>query len=154
MQFLIFSCVICISSASLNPMFCTMKTKFQNLETDVKSVFESIKEDISTVTDQFRSKVSSLLSHDRDVERTHNDVDRSFFESLDTQNEQALHLFLKLLNSNTDWTFVGTRDGVTVERKSLSAGEFVSKADSQRSGKHACVRSIGIIDSSPEKVFK
>jgi hypothetical protein len=48
---------------------------------------------------------------------------------------------------------VAVKDNVIVERRFLPAGSYVSREDAQKGGKHACVRTSGIIDCEPDKVF-
>lgn len=81
-------------------------------------------------------------------------ADNIFFQqSVEQQNEEALKMFLELLKSTSGWTFVGERDGVSVSKRALPAGRFVAKEDAMRGSKHACVRSVGILEAKPEAVF-
>lgn len=77
----------------------------------------------------------------------------TFVKNVAKENEQAYKLLSELIVSKSGWKHIGTKDGVTVERKFLGAGAFVSKEDAEKGGKHACIRSSGIINGSPEYVF-
>lgn len=81
------------------------------------------------------------------------DSTRNFVKNIAHQNEQAYKLLSDLIASKSGWKHIGIKDGVTVERKFLGAGPFVSKEDAEKGSKHACVRSSGIINCSPEYVF-
>jgi hypothetical protein len=49
---------------------------------------------------------------------------------------------------------VAQKDGVTVEKRFLSAGTFVSVGDAAKGSKHACVKSSSVLDAHPESVFQ
>ena len=79
----------------------------------------------------------------------------SFYNKVDEDNNVAFKLFKNLLkeSSLSGWKMVYNKNGITVERKAVKAGPFVSKEDALKGSKHACVRSTGIINCTTETVF-
>jgi hypothetical protein len=80
--------------------------------------------------------------------------DRSFLDKIDSDNAVALLTLQAIFRSNSTWTFVGEKDGVYVERCTLPAGSFVSATDAARGSKHACIKSSGVVDAPPEKIYQ
>jgi len=80
--------------------------------------------------------------------------DMEFISKLDKENDAASKILASILTSKSGWTHVNTKDGVTVEKRFLPAQDFVSVEDRKKGGKHACVKSSGIINSSPESVYE
>jgi hypothetical protein len=74
-------------------------------------------------------------------------------DNFETENKNALNLLLDILNSKVEWIFVNKKDGVVVEKAFLSPGSFVDQTDALKGSKHACIKSSGIIDATPEDVF-
>jgi hypothetical protein len=86
---------------------------------------------------------------------TNTPEDIQFMNDLTQHNEQAMEILQNLMKpGERGWAFVNEKDGVTVEKRFLKAGSFVSKKDRDKGNKHACVKSVGIIDASPERVFR
>jgi hypothetical protein len=89
-----------------------------------------------------------------DEEEDDDDDDSHFLSNVEKDNKDALYTLFYLVNSTDGWYNIGTRKGVTVERRYLTpSGSFVSKADASKGFKHACVKSTAILDVSPDHVF-
>ena len=80
-------------------------------------------------------------------------ISSPFFDNIKRDNEEAMSIFTSILQSREGWKFVAEKHGVTVERRNLPPGSFVSDDDKKKSQKHACVRSKGIINAPSETVF-
>ena len=80
------------------------------------------------------------------------DVDL-FMKNIDAHNEEAMSILSGLLSSKDGWKFVNEKDGVSVERRQLPSGSFVDRVDRIKGGKHACVRSSGILKAPALEVF-
>lgn len=77
-----------------------------------------------------------------------------FLQNIQAQNAEAMVMLSSLLHDrNGGWKIVGEKDGVTVERRYLDPGSYVAESDRVKSGKHACVRSVGFIKAPAEAVF-
>ena len=76
-----------------------------------------------------------------------------FMKNIDAHNEEAMSILSGLLSSKDGWKFVNEKDGVSVERRQLPSGSFVDKVDRMKGGKHACVRSTGILNAPATEVF-
>ena len=97
-----------------------------------------------------KSKKSPTISSK--IEDTTGDVDL-FMNSIDVHNEEAMSILTGLLSSEDGWKFVNEKDGVSVERRQLPSGSFVDKIDRIKGGKHACVRSSGVLKAPASDVF-
>ena len=80
--------------------------------------------------------------------------DKIFIKAVAKDNKIAMDLVENLLNSKGGWIFVNEKDGVFVEKRFHKAGPFVSKEDASKGSKHAIVKSVGIIDATPQSVFE
>ena len=81
-------------------------------------------------------------------------ADAVFYSKVEKDNKAAFDLLSRLMTSKKGWTHVATTTGVTVERRILAPGPFVDKADAAKAGKHACVKSTGMMNCEAEKVFR
>lgn len=77
-----------------------------------------------------------------------------FFSKIDQDNDAAFGMLSHLLTTKDGWTHVATNNGVVVERRSLAPGPFVDQSDAAKAGKHACVKSSGLMNCDAESVFK
>ena len=77
-----------------------------------------------------------------------------FVDRLEDDNNEALKLVNKIISSKDGWEYVNTKDDVIVEKRFLPAGKFVEGKDAAKGGKHACVKSVGILNASPESLYK
>lgn len=77
-----------------------------------------------------------------------------FYADVERDNESAFRMLRTLLDSKQGWTFVAENQGVSVEKRFLAPGPFVDAADARAAGKHACVKSHGIVNAPPEAVFR
>jgi hypothetical protein len=77
-----------------------------------------------------------------------------FLSRIDEENKEAFDILTQIISLNDGWQHVATNGGVSVERRTLPAGRFVDPVDAAKGSKHACVKSIGLIDAPPEAVFR
>eukprot|EP01039_Chlorochromonas_danica_P009364 gene9364-10339_t len=89
------------------------------------------------------------VNHEIDSE-----LDKAFLDDIDKDNALAMQVLEHIYHSNESWTFVGERMGVKVEKCFLHPGVFVSTKDASKGDKHACIKSSGIINAPPEKIFR
>lgn len=82
------------------------------------------------------------------------DPNAVFFGRLEKDNAAAFDMLSRLMTAKDGWTKVATNQGVTVERRSLAPGSFVDPDDAAKAGKHACVKSTGLMNCDAESVFK
>ena len=88
------------------------------------------------------------------VDEYDDDDDSHFLSNVEKDNKDALYTLFCLVNSTDGWYNIGTKKGVTVERRYLTpSGSFVSNEDASKGSKHACVKSTAILDVSPDHVF-
>lgn len=113
-----------------------------------KNVIETIISDVKEKLKQSNNATFSI----KKISKPHQ---HSFYNKVDEDNNIAFKLFKNLLkeSSSSGWKKVYSKNGVTVERKSVKAGPFVSKEDALKGSKHACVRSTGIINCTTESIF-
>lgn len=78
----------------------------------------------------------------------------AFFSRVEKDNKAAFDMLSYLMTTKQGWSSVGTNQGVTVERRNLKPGPFVDKADAAKAGKHACVKSTGLLNCNAESVFR
>ena len=128
--------------------FVSLRKNAKKIGTGVgKNVIEDM---ITDLTEKFTMKLANgTLS-----KRNFSSYNKSFYTKVEDENHQAFKLFQNLLDSPSHtWKTVFNKDGITVERKSIKAGRFVSKEDAEKGSKHACVRTIGIINCTADKIF-
>lgn len=113
-----------------------------------KNMIESI---ISDVKQKLKKSNQTAFS----IKRINKPHQESFYKKVDEENNIAFKLFQTLLKESpsSGWKLVYDKDGVTVERKAVKAGPFVSKEDALKGSKHACVRSSGIINCTTDSIF-
>jgi hypothetical protein len=103
---------------------------------------------------RFYETMSDDKYNDDNVDEHDDDDDSHFLSNVEKDNKDALYTLYCLVNSTDGWYNIGTKKGVTVERRYLTpSGSFVSKADASKGCKHACVKSTAILDVSPDHVF-
>lgn len=118
-------------------------------------VINKLKEFIDNIEHDFKHIFSHRLEEDliHSFYQELDDDDKKFFDKIDEDNQQALKLLNDLVSTRDGWTFVANNSGVVVERRYMSAGPFVSSHDAQKGFKHACVKSIAILNANAEDVF-
>lgn len=80
--------------------------------------------------------------------------EEEFLENLDQDNQQALDLLESLDGESfKKWEFIAEKNGVKVYRGNVRAGPFVKKSDLDKGMKHACVKSVALLDAKPDDVF-
>jgi hypothetical protein len=124
-------------------------------ENNLKENFHNIVKGIRTISSKLSEAISlSIFSHKKSNLDDANEWEKIFFNNVDSHNEMAMNDLLKLYYSDSGLVHIASKNNVTVKRQFLNPGPYVSKADAQKSAKHACVKSIGVIDSPPNKVFE
>lgn len=138
---------ICTVSVYLTPKFSINSAFVQKTIKKSKVVRDNLSR--SVVGELSKIIKSKFSNRSHQFESNGDSLDVNY----EVQNKQALSILCNLFNSTKGWKTVVNKGGVSVERKFLAAGPFVSKRDAQKGSKHACVRSSGIIDCHPDKLF-
>ena len=157
----VYSLIILFSHAtSIFPSLRTASYRviaYKNGRNVIRSLIRSTKKlDISwtqSILDELSRRIS-IIDAEEEILEDEAINNEAFDSKIDAENKDALNLLLDLLKSDGNgWKEIAKKDGITVERRSLPAGKFVSKEDAEKGFKHACVRTRGIINASPAELF-
>ena len=152
------------SSISHSTSRLKFKSKDNNkisLSLSITTIYEDVLAKLYELRDIVEAKRSSLRLGGPSSNSNHiikSESDEDFLKAIQRDNKLAREILDKLVSSEStstsQWKFVNKKDGVTVEKCFPLAGPYISESDAERGSKHACVKSVGIIDAPPEKVFK
>lgn len=100
------------------------------------------------------SSASNVLHADRSVGNMA-DMDKLFYSHFDEHNQEAYRILQSLHKSTlSKWTFVNKKEGVEVWKQFFQESpSYLAAGDIIAGKKHAVVKSMGIINASPEDVF-
>ena len=109
----------------------------------------NIKIHISNIIKSYKIKYDDIFDRKLTVNKNNELID-----NIDNDNNDALKLLNEIIQSKDGWEYVNKKDDITVEKRFLPAGKFVDSKDAAKGGKHACVKSTGILQANSESVYK
>jgi hypothetical protein len=95
---------------------------------------------------------SQKVFQSSEMYRTSEEVE--FLQRIDDDNQEALKMLESLEKDDSNWEFVAERQGIQVFKRFIRAGPFVKKSDLLKGQKHACVKSVGILNANADKIFE
>lgn len=94
---------------------------------------------------------TKLISTDDDDTISNSDM----FNDITDENKSAMDMLMHLFNIKSGWIYVNEKDGVTVEKRYISKlGNYIRSEDVLKGEKHACVKASGIINATPDAVYR